>query len=285
MFPPSIPGCLNQGQDVSVYYNSHSTGAWPRHQREQLEIALFFKAAACRIGWPVPNDKWCEREVQGQHVCVIAPNLPHECRIDGEAEMLVLYVEPDLLRRASRRKPSGVIVAEGAEHDVVLWMLASLLRHLCTGRVRPHARTIDAVGGELACWLMGLLHEPKTATQRIGRCLTVLQREKVIRFIQGNLKYDIHVVDLAKQTGHSPSHFTELFVNTMGRAPYHYLKEVRVLKAYEMLLTGDYLVMEAAEEVGYSNADHFSEVFQEFSGFSARQLLKRVHTGSVNLAV
>ena len=258
---------------------------WPRQQRVQLEVAFFFKAAVCRFGWLDPKNNWCEREVQGRHICLIAPNLTHDCRLEGDAEMLVLYVEPDLVRRAARRKLSGVVVAEEAEHDVVPWMLASLLRHLCTRRLRPQARTIDAVGGELACWLIGLLQANKTGTQSVGRCLTAMQQGKVTRFIQDNLKYDIHVIDLAKQTGHSPSHFTELFVNTMGRAPYHYLKEVRVLKAYELLLTGDYLMREAAEEVGYSNADHFSEVFQQFSGLSVRDLLRRVHTGSVNLAV
>ena len=285
LLPPAVPRCLHRGREVSVYYHVHGPSVWPRQQRPQLEIAFFFKAAACRFSWLGPKDNWCEREVEGRHISVIAPNLPHECHLEGNTEMLVLYVEPELVRRATRRKISGIVVAEEAEQEVVPWMLASLLRHVCSRPPRPDARTIDAVGGELACWLLGLLQSHNTSTHAPGRCLTPAQQGKVLRYIQDNLKYDIHVIDLAKQTGHSPSHFTELFVNTMGRAPYRYLKEVRVMRAYELLLTGDYLMREAAEEVGYSNPDHFSEVFQQFSGLSVRDLLKRVHTGSANLTV
>lgn len=277
--------CLHRGREVSVYYQVHGPSAWPRQQRAQLEIVFFFKAAASRFGWLGPKDHWCEREVEGRHVSVIAPNLPHEYELKGETEMLVLYVEPELVRRATRRKISGVVVAEQAKQEVVPWMLASFLRHVCSRGSHPDTRTIDAVGGELASWLLGSLPSEKNPTPATGRCLTPAQQAKVLRYVQDNLKYDIHVIDLAKQTGHSPSHFTELFVNTLGRAPYRYLKEVRVMRAYELLLTGDYLMREVAEEVGYSNPDHFSEVFQQFSGLSVRDLLKRVHSGSANLAV
>jgi transcriptional regulator GlxA family with amidase domain len=110
-------------------------------------------------------------------------------------------------------------------------------------------------------------------------------REKVFQFIRTNLKYDIHVADLAKQTGHSVGHFAELFINTTGRPPYHYLQEARLLRGHELLLTGDYNVKEVAERVGYSDANHFSELFRSFTGYPPRDVLRRIRTGPVNLPV
>ena len=95
-----------------------------------------------------------------------------------------------------------VSVVEMAEHDIAIWMLAALLRHLCTRRTRPKPRTIDAVGGELTSELVDLLHGPKILPPK-GCGLMPRDREKVFQFIRNNLKYDIHVADLAKQTGHS----------------------------------------------------------------------------------
>ena len=282
MFPPSVPKRLIRGHEVSVYSNRQSIGTWARHEREQVEIALFFSSTVCHLGWSGPRNTWCEREVRGPFVCVIAPGLSHECRLESETDLLVLYVDAALLRRVVPKKITGIMVADAAQHDVLIWLLATLLRHLCVGRVRPDARTIDALGGELACWLVGLLQETKNSVAPAGLCLTSTQREKVMRYMQTNLKHDIHVIDLAKQTGHSVSHFTELFVNTMGHPPFHYLKEIRILKGYEMLATGDYLAREVALAVGYSNADHFCELFRKAFGVSPRALLRRVRSGAAS---
>jgi AraC-like DNA-binding protein len=279
---PSVPKCLIRGREISVYYNRQAAGEWSPHQRPQAEIVLIINPATCQIGWSESEDKWSEQELRGPKICVIAPNLPHYCRLVGETEYLALYVEPKFLRRMVRAKLTGVRMADAAEHHVGVWMLATLLRHLCSSRIRPEMHTIDAIGGELARCLLGLLPERANAAPISGRCLTASQRERVLHFMQTNMKYDIHVVDLAKQTGHSISHFTELFVHTLGCAPYQYLKEIRMYRAYEMLLTGDYLAKEVAVEVGYYNADHFSEVFHRFCGYSPRALLQRVRTGAAS---
>ena len=278
---PLIPTRLHRGDEVSVYYGWHRGETWPRQHREQVEIVLFFRVGICHLGWLSPRGNWCEREICGRHVHVVAPELMHESRVEGEAEMLVLYLEPAWLHRVRAPKLRSVEVLDAVGNDVVVWMLAAVLRHLCTQQVRPSPRTLDATGGELASSLLDLLREPKLPERIRGPGLTPQQREKVMRFIQENMKYDIHVVDLAKQTGHSPSHFTELFVNTTGRAPYHFLKEARALRAHELILTGNYRVGAVAEAVGYSNVDHFSEMFREFTGSSPRELLKRLRMTTV----
>ena len=136
LFPPSVPRYLIRGHEVSVYYNRRQAGTWERHQRDQIEIALMFSTGACQLGWWATSRKRQEREVRGPSVCAIAPGLPHECRLEGDTEILVLYVECSLVYRATRRKLRGIIVSETARYDVVIWLLASLLRHFCVAQLQ-----------------------------------------------------------------------------------------------------------------------------------------------------
>ncbi len=241
-----------------------------------MEIVLFFTPAALQIDWLSPKGQSLTREVRGAHVCIIAAGLPHGCRLDAETEMLVLYVERSFLRRFLGRKISEVLVSETPLDDLVVWFLASALRHLCREYRTPDASLIDRIGGGLAERLITRLDETHGATPVTGPCLTDAQLARVLQFMQANLKHDIHVVDFAKQTGHTPGHFSELFKNKTRRSPYHYLKEIRMLKAHTMILTGDYRLREVALAVGYSNADHFGEVFHKFWKYSAKELLTRM---------
>ena len=278
---PLVAARLQRGKVVGVYHGLHSDETWPRRARAQVEIRIFFKAGTCYLGWLGPKSEWCHLEHCGRHVHVVAAEVENDCRLGGAAEVLILYLDPAWLQRERAPKLRGVEVIEAVENDFMVWMLAAVLRHLCTQRERPSPRTIDAMGGELALSLLDSLRDPRLPQRMRGPGFTPAAREKLMRFIQDNLKYDIHVVDLAKQTGHSPSHFTELFVNTTGRAPYHFLKEARALRAHELILGGNYRVAEVAAAVGYSNVDHFTEMFREFTGSSPRDLLKRLRMATV----
>lgn len=220
--------------------------------------------------------------MQGRQICIIPAGQIHECRLEGRAELLVLYIDAESSNLVIGKKPSEVSIRAVAHYDAEVWILATLLRRLCTAKIRPAPSTVDAIGGELA---RRLIAGSSPLDFRNGRCLSHMQKGKVMLYMQNNMKHDIHVIDLAKQTGHSISHFTELFVNSTGKAPFRYLKELRLVRAYDMLLTGDYLVREAALAVGYSNSDHFGEAFRVFCGYSPRELLRRVRTGLVSAPV
>jgi len=214
--------------------------------------------------------------MRGTHVCVIAAGLSHCCHLESDAELLVLYVEHSLVRRIIKRKITGVVFAEAAHHDLVVWFLASALRELCT-ECEPHDFwMIDGIGARLVRRLVSRLSDHAPGVPAAGPALGTPDLEKVLRYMQANMKHDIHVVDLAKQTGHSVQHFSELFKNKTQLSPYHYLKEVRMMKAYQMIMVGDHNIAEVALSVGYTNTDHFSEIFRKTFKESASVLLGRV---------
>jgi AraC family transcriptional regulator len=278
--PASLPyrRGLHSGNEISIYYDLQRPIVWPEHQHEQVQITLLFEPATCLFAWRVPEGGM-EQRLTGPQICVVAANQPHACRWEREADLLVIYIELSLLRRIGIQDISGVLITQSgshASHDVVIRELASTLRLLCREQNKLDALSVDGIGGVLATRLLKLLVTAGAESTASGARLSPNRLRLVTDYINAHLSYDIHVADLAKQVGQSAPHFAEVFKNATGQAPYEYITQCRMLRAHEMLLTGEYRLHEVGEAVGYEDQGHFSTKFRNFFGYSPKVLLARV---------
>ncbi len=277
--PASIPyrRGLHHGGEVSLYYDLQRSTVWAEHQHEQVQIMLLFAPATCQLTWPTAEGAQ-EHRLAGPQLCVVPPNQPHTSRWEREADLLAVFVEPSLLRRVGVQELSGVQVtqsASSASHDLVVWELASTLRYLCREQEQLDEFSVESIGGALAIRVVKLLFAVAAESTAIGPRLSPNRLRLVTDYIQAHLHYDIHVADLAKQVGQSSPHFAEVFKNATGQSPYEYITQCRMLKAHEMLLTGEYRLHEVGEAVGYEDQGHFSAKFKGFFGYSPKVLLVR----------
>ncbi|MFZ5495457.1 MAG: helix-turn-helix domain-containing protein [Verrucomicrobiota bacterium] len=148
-------------------------------------------------------------------------------------------------------------------------------------------QTFSIMGDGLATDWVGqgdrwLPDETKAMRPPAGPSLADELFEKVVHYMRTHLKHDIHLVDFAKQTGHSAAHFSVLFKNRSGCSPFHYLKELRLREAHRLIVAGQRDVGKIAEAVGYTNRDHFSEVFQAYWGYPVRDLIARVRRAAID---
>ena len=74
--------------------------------------------------------------------------------------------------------------------------------------------------------------------------------------------------DLARTARMSRFHFSRLFRDETGQAPYQYLLRVRVSKAAEMLRGGHCSVTEAALACGFTDLSRFARTFKKHTGKS-----------------
>lgn len=79
---------------------------------------------------------------------------------------------------------------------------------------------------------------------------------------------DWSIDEIAETLSISAVYLRKLFKNEIGSTIVHYLTELRMKRAIELLETGDYKVFEISEMVGYNTSQYFSKVFRRYTGKS-----------------
>jgi AraC-like DNA-binding protein len=77
-----------------------------------------------------------------------------------------------------------------------------------------------------------------------------------------------NITDLAYEAGFSPAQFRRAFHQHIGSTPRDYLKTQRLEKARHYLDHTDLTLRVIAEQIGWRDANHFSQVFRETYGLS-----------------
>ena len=90
--------------------------------------------------------------------------------------------------------------------------------------------------------------------------------EQVIFLLKQNLSAPPSLEELGKKIGCSHFYLSRIFSTQTGQTITHYLRQLRMERAAELLKSREYNVTEAAHEVGYSSLSHFSTAFQETFG-------------------
>ncbi len=83
------------------------------------------------------------------------------------------------------------------------------------------------------------------------------------------------IPELAKAVQLNESQLKTGFKEIYGSGPYQFTLSHKLEIAKQLLLSGNYLVQEAAFEIGYSNTSHFIEAFKRQFGVTPKKLLMK----------
>lgn len=86
--------------------------------------------------------------------------------------------------------------------------------------------------------------------------------EKAVIYIENNLKENITVNDVAKESGYSYYHLTRLFKSMFGESVGSYIKKRRLVNSTKELLYSDKKVIDIAIECGFESSEAFSRAFK-----------------------
>jgi AraC-like DNA-binding protein len=92
----------------------------------------------------------------------------------------------------------------------------------------------------------------------------------VLEYIRAHFGEPLTVADMAELVSLSPSAFAHLFRDVTGRSPYQFLKEIRMDRARELLVDGQFGVARVSKEVGYASVSHFISEFRARFGATPR---------------
>jgi two-component system response regulator YesN len=83
----------------------------------------------------------------------------------------------------------------------------------------------------------------------------------MLHYINEHYSHPMQLADLAAALDLNPAYVSDLFPTTVGVTFHHYLEELRLAKAKELLQDPRKRVCEVARAVGYTNPNHFRDVF------------------------
>ena len=264
--------------EISVRYDREPANLATKERRDRLQLGLFFEPGVCALSWGDTPETLCERRLTGPQLFLIPAGIAHAIRWEKTSELLVLHLAEVYWRRMAPQNVSGLMTAEpgGTSGDVVLWLVASTLRSLASEPDGPDVRLARTmVANAFVIRALKLMFGGPTVVSDLAGGLSANRLRAVDAYIDRQLRYDIHVADLAKQVGLSVNHFTTVFKEKTGFTPYEYITRRRMLRAYELLSTGEFRVAEVAHAVGYDNHSNFGLRFREFFKVTPSEVLGR----------
>jgi AraC-like DNA-binding protein len=99
--------------------------------------------------------------------------------------------------------------------------------------------------------------------------------ENVIRYITRHYAERLTVEKLASMVNLNTAYFGNLFKRETGISLNHYIARIRIRNAENILRSGDYKIMNVAEQCGYSDMYHFYKQFKAITGLPPSKFIPR----------
>lgn len=99
--------------------------------------------------------------------------------------------------------------------------------------------------------------------------------DDVLKYVEENLHKPITLNEISDELYISRNYLGKIFKDNMNITFKEYLTKTRINKARKMLLSGNYMIYEVAEAVGFDNPSYFSALFKKVLGYSPSQLLNK----------
>ena len=145
------------------------------------------------------------------------------------------------------------------------WTLKSS-RGAPPGRVYGESISI-AVAAHIAARYAVSTQQPLTSTGGLAR----RRLSRILDFVLANLDSDLSVAELAALAHLSPSHFVQVFRQSVGMTPHQYVRRQRIAKAKRLLAEGHLSIAEVALAAGFANQSHFGETFRQLVGATPKR--------------
>lgn len=93
----------------------------------------------------------------------------------------------------------------------------------------------------------------------------------IITFTNEHLEESISIRQIASACYFSESHFMKFFKTHMGISYIHYLNDVRLAHARNLLVSSNLSILEIAQKSGFENTSYFNRKFKDKYGITPRQ--------------
>jgi PAS domain S-box-containing protein len=116
--------------------------------------------------------------------------------------------------------------------------------------------------------ILGLVGVTRGLTKRNALVDRLLPLTPAVSLIASEYHRQLSVAEMAESVAMSVSHFTRTFKSHFGATPHHYLRQVRLMAACDLLATTDLPLSVVASRTGYYDQSHLSNDFVNERGLT-----------------
>lgn len=120
-------------------------------------------------------------------------------------------------------------------------------------------------------------YRPTLNTTPSDKVIRDNERIKImLQYIQEHYNEQITVSDISNKAMISESECLRCFRNTIGTPPIQYLKQLRIQKSSELLISTNYKISNISELCGFQDVSYFVKTFREIKGKTPSEYRKEV---------
>lgn len=196
-------------------------------------------------------------------------------RWHAQSRVIVITLDPDKLEKFAQSEV-GVLLTDAQLKDQPQFTDADICS---AGRMLYDALNERAVGYEVLfeylarVFLVKLIQKYGEQRQDVvdQKGFTSQLYKRVLDFVADNYGQVITVEDLADKAAMSPSHFSRLFKQAIGKTPMQFVMAYRIEQAKKQLAIKDRPLTSIAIDCGFSDQAHFSRAFKQAEGMTPKK--------------
>lgn len=265
----------NQGwENIVIEQFQHPAGEGRFHYSDEHAICLSLAPRPVRL-LQTQGDKTHTGQYAKGDICITPAKVPFFARWDSDDRFLQVRITSRFIESVARETIDTnsnrlELIPEFRTRDpqieaIGMLLLSELKQENLGGRLY-----IESLANILAVHLLRQYAAAKPRLTIYEGGLRERQLLQVLEYINEHLNQDIKLADLAQLLGMSQFHFSHLFKQSIGTAPYQYLLQQRLERAKQLLKQTDHSIMDIALECGFNSHSHLSKQFRQFTGMTPR---------------
>jgi AraC family transcriptional regulator len=264
---PTLSSAQSPWEGALLERHIHGPYTTNRHQHLSHFVSLHLSDPAPFI-WR-SHGKQGKKIIEPGSVIVVSRGTEDWVSFPKPVKRILLNLEPGVFQQAFPDNDPGrdvELVAQWGVQDLhVEYTLRALEAELEAGF--PGRRLF---GESLLCALAVRLQQSYGATPprnaKVRNRLPHPRLNRVVEYIDAHLAREITLTALARIAGYSRSHFLRAFRTATGHTPHHYVLQLRLKRAQELMRLRPAPLIDIAVDCGFSSHAHMSKVFRQFLG-------------------